>query len=224
MPRSDELPPESRISCATHIQRVHASNSRIRRPSKSLQPNSGAAACERDLHDTRHLRVVRSRRAELALDRHDLRTRQALVEAEELLDGLRDGPYHSYAPRGRVLRTLRTGAQSHPSGVAKQDAADAGSTFLLARGRVEACCAAPDSSEVVAAARVRSVVSRITAGPRSSGSTRGWVSDISCCNAKFLATILSTYRYGAVGAHRCRQAREASSAQTLRNCACSRAS
>jgi hypothetical protein len=54
----------------------------------------------------RRLRVVRPRRAELTLDRHDLRTRQALVEAEDLLGGLRDGPHQSYGPRGRVLHSL----------------------------------------------------------------------------------------------------------------------
>ena len=114
------------------------------------------------------------------------------------------------------------GAPSHTSvGSQKRDAA---TTFWLARGRVEACCAAPDSSEVAAPARVRSVALRITACSSSSGSTHGRVSDISCCNAKFFATFLSTYRHGAVDADRGRQARGASSVKTLRNRACSRAS
>jgi hypothetical protein len=77
------------------------------RRSKSLQFKCGAAECEQDLHHTRHLRLARPRRAELTLDRHDLRTRQALVEAEELLDGLRHGPHQSYGPRGRVLRKVQ---------------------------------------------------------------------------------------------------------------------
>ncbi len=155
-------------------------------------PVAGAAAYEQDLHDTRHLRVVRSRRAELTLDCHDLRTRQALVEAGELLDGLRDGPHQSYGPRGRALRTVCMEPHAQDLGGRKTGcAAVAGSTFLL---RVETCCAAPDSSEVAVPARVRSVVSRMTSVPFSSGSTRGRVSDISCCDAKDLATFLSTCR------------------------------
>ncbi len=123
----------------------------------------------------------------------------------------------------------------HTCGAAKRHAAIAGPTFSLVRGRVAACSAALDSSGVAAPARVRSVVVRITADASLLSSTRGRVSlvigfgiacisDISCCNAKVLATFLSTYRYGAVDAHGCRQAREASSAKTWWNCACSRAS
>jgi hypothetical protein len=209
---------------------VHAplkrQRSRRRSKSKSLQLGLGAAVCERDLHHTRLLRLARSRCAELTLDRHDLRTRQALVEAEELLDGLRNGPHQSYGPRGRALRTVQCAwsTESHSVGPAKRDAAMAGPTFLQARGRVEACSTAPDASGVAAPAPVRSAVVRITADPSSSGSTRGRVSDISCCNARVLATFLSTYRYGTVDAHRCRQARGVSTAQTWWNCACSRAS
>ena len=186
-----------------------------RRPSKSLQSTTRAisALLALDVRSSRWIAKISARARRLSRPQ-SCWTDPGMVRTSRIVHGVAFCAQFAWSPK------------SHQCGFRKQDATIAGPTFSLAKGRVEAssCSAAPDSSGVAAPARVRSAVSRMTAGPPSSGSTRGRVSDISCWNSKTLATFFSTYRYGAVDAHRCGQARELSSAKTWRNCVCSRAS